>query len=127
MNFDPIWSWPKPVSKPYPPILVGGNAAGVEDRVLDFGDEWFPQGVTRDNVGAFARSAAALQRRAGEAGRGPVPITLLGAQPQPISIEVYEAVGITRCLFTLPEHGPAKMLAVLDRLADVIAAEMKQG
>jgi probable F420-dependent oxidoreductase len=125
VSFGPMWSWPKPISQPYPPILVGGNGPAVEDRVLDFGDEWFPQGVTRDNVGAFARRAAALQRRAGELGRGPVPITLLGAQPQPISIEAYEAVGITRCLFTLPELGAEKMLPALDRLADLIA-ELKQ-
>lgn len=125
VDFGPMWSWPKPISQPYPPILVGGNGPAVEDRVLDFGDEWFPQGVTRDNVGPFARRAAALQRRAGERGRGPVPITLLGAQPHPISIEAYEAVGITRCLFTLPEQGKEKMLPALDRLADVIA-DLKQ-
>jgi probable F420-dependent oxidoreductase len=121
VDFDPIWSWPKPVTKPHPPILVGGNGPAVEDRVLDFGDEWFPQGVTRQNVAAFARRAAALQRRAGERGRGPVPITLLGAQPHQFSIEAYEAVGITRCVFTLPEHGPEKVLPMLDRLAGVVA------
>jgi probable F420-dependent oxidoreductase len=25
VNFDPIWSWPKPVQKPHPPILLGGR------------------------------------------------------------------------------------------------------
>jgi probable F420-dependent oxidoreductase len=125
VRFDPIWSWPKPITKPHPPILVGGNGPAVEDRVLDFGDEWLPQGVTRDNVGPFARRAAALQRRAGAIGRGPVPITLSGAQPEPVSIEAYEAVGVTRCLFTLPEQGPERQLAALDRLADVIA-DIKQ-
>src|SRR5881296_3520479 len=24
VNFDPMWSYPKPVQKPYPPILMGG-------------------------------------------------------------------------------------------------------
>ena len=23
VNFDPIWSWPKPAAKPHPPILLG--------------------------------------------------------------------------------------------------------
>lgn len=126
VRFDPIWSWPKPLTKPHPPILVGGNGPAVEDRVLDFGDEWLPQGVTRNNVGPFARRAAALQRRAGSIGRGPVPITLFGAQPDPIAIEAYEAVGITRCLFTLPELATERMLPALDRLADVVA-DVKQG
>jgi probable F420-dependent oxidoreductase len=121
VNFDPIWSWPKPVTKPHPPILVGGNGPAVEDRVLDFGDEWLPQGVTRENVAPFAKRAAALQRRAGALGRGPVPITLFGAQPDRVSIEAYEAVGITRCLFVLPEQGPERVLPMLDRLAGVVA------
>lgn len=125
VRFDPIWSWPKPITKPHPPILVGGNGPAVEDRVLDFGDEWLPQGVTRDNVGPFARRAATLQRRAGAIGRGPVPITLSGAQPDPVSIDAYEAVGITRCLFTLPEQPLDRQLATLDRLADVVA-DIKQ-
>lgn len=30
--FDPIWSWPKPVQRPHPPVLVGGNGPGTEDR-----------------------------------------------------------------------------------------------
>ena len=25
VNFERIWSWPKPVQEPHPPILVGGN------------------------------------------------------------------------------------------------------
>src|SRR6202042_3049669 len=42
VNFDRIWSWPKPAQRPYPPILVGGDGPTVLDRVLDFGDVWFP-------------------------------------------------------------------------------------
>lgn len=29
VNFDAIWSWPKPVQRPYPPVLVGGDGAGT--------------------------------------------------------------------------------------------------
>src|SRR6202000_960766 len=42
VSFDRIWSWPKPAQRPHPPVLVGGNGPTVEDRVLDFGDAWFP-------------------------------------------------------------------------------------
>jgi probable F420-dependent oxidoreductase len=120
VDFDRIWSWPKPITKPYPPILVGGNGTSVEDRVLDFGDEWLPQRVTMANVTEFGRRAAALQRRAGAQGRGPIPITLFAAQPDPATIEAYADVGITRCLFTLPDSGPDTVLPLLDRLAKVI-------
>jgi probable F420-dependent oxidoreductase len=42
VNFDRIWSWPKPAQRPYPPVLVGGQGPTVLDRVLAFGDGWFP-------------------------------------------------------------------------------------
>ncbi len=42
VSFDRIWSWPKPAQRPHPPVLVGGLGPTVEDRVLDFGDAWFP-------------------------------------------------------------------------------------
>jgi probable F420-dependent oxidoreductase len=121
VNFEPIWSWPKPTTKPHPPILVGGNGASVEDRVLDFGDEWLPQHVTLANVTEFGRRAATLQRRAGDRGRGPVPITLYAAQPDPATIEAYADVGITRCLFALPHAGQDVVLPLLDRLVKVVS------
>jgi alkanesulfonate monooxygenase SsuD/methylene tetrahydromethanopterin reductase-like flavin-dependent oxidoreductase (luciferase family) len=37
-----LWSWPKPAQRPHPPVLVGGNGPTVLDRVLAFGDAWFP-------------------------------------------------------------------------------------
>ena len=40
VNFERIWSWPKPVQKPHPPIYVGGDAPGTFKRVLRYGDGW---------------------------------------------------------------------------------------
>ena len=42
VNFDAIWSWPKPAHKPHPPVLVGGNGARTLQRVVRYGDEWMP-------------------------------------------------------------------------------------
>src|SRR5438046_86881 len=42
VDFERIWSFPKPAQHPHPPILVGGMGPGVLDRVLAFGDAWFP-------------------------------------------------------------------------------------
>ena len=43
VNFERIWSYPKPAQRPHPPILVGGDGPTVLDRVLAFGDAWFPE------------------------------------------------------------------------------------
>src|SRR4051795_3390947 len=45
VDFDPVWSWPKPIQEPHPPVVVGGNGEKVLDRVLAFGDEWMPNRV----------------------------------------------------------------------------------
>ncbi len=49
VNFDRIWSWPKPVQKPRPPILMGGDYTAAIQRVIEFGDEWMPH---QDRVAA---------------------------------------------------------------------------
>jgi probable F420-dependent oxidoreductase len=120
VDFDPIWSWPKPAQRPYPPVLIGGMGPTVEDRVLSYGDEWLPQRVDADNVDRFAERAAALQRRAADAGRDPIPMTLFGAEPDPALIDRYAAAGITRCLFAVPSAGRDEVLPVLDRHAALL-------
>ena len=42
VSFERIWSEPKPLQRPHPPVLVGGAGPGVLDRVLAFGDGWLP-------------------------------------------------------------------------------------
>src|SRR5216683_788959 len=37
-NFPPVRSYPKPVQKPYPPIVLGGAAKSVLKRVVDHAD-----------------------------------------------------------------------------------------
>ena len=49
VDFDRIWSWPKPAQAPHPPVLVGGNGPTVLDRAEAFGDAWFPN-FARGNV-----------------------------------------------------------------------------
>lgn len=121
VDFDPIWSWPKPVQFPHPPVLVGGMGPTVLDRVLEFGDEWLPQNVTADNIDDFAQRGAELQRRAADAGRGQIPMTLFNAQPDPEMVERYAAAGVTRCVFLLPAGGREEVLPRMDRFAELMS------
>ena len=65
VKFERIWSWPKPAQRPHPPVLVGGDGPGVLDRVLAFGDAWFPNHAPE----GILERAAELRSRAGPAGR----------------------------------------------------------
>ena len=114
VNFDPIWSWPKPAQRPHPPVLVGGNGPGTEGRVLDFGDGWMPQSGHLESVEELKRRVDALQRRAADAGRAPIPVTLWGAIPDGALLEAFAEAGVDRYLLTLGPGDTAELLATLD-------------
>ena len=115
VDFDPIWSWPKPLQRPHPPVLVGGNGPGTEDRVLAFGDGWLPQCGPLESVEELARRVTSLRRRAERAGREPVPVTLFGAVPRLLS--EFAAAGVDRCLLTLRPADAGPLLSTLDEWA----------
>src|SRR6184192_2993368 len=50
VNFDRIWSHPKPVQKPHPPILMGGDTPKARQRVVDFCDGWMPIGINPGGI-----------------------------------------------------------------------------
>src|SRR5262249_43965303 len=89
VDFEPLWSWPKPAQRPHPPVLVGGNGHTTEDRVLAFGDGWLPQCGPLDSVDELRQRMDALQRRAAEAGRDPIPVTVFGVPRDPGLIEEF--------------------------------------
>ena len=39
VNLDPLWCYPKPAQRPHPPILLGGECAGVVIAGEDEGRE----------------------------------------------------------------------------------------
>jgi probable F420-dependent oxidoreductase len=96
-DFAPLWSWPKPVQRPHPPVLVGGNGPGAEDRVLAFGDGWMPQCGPLASYAELADRIVDLRRRAGTR----LPVTLFGAIPTAPMLRAFADAGVDRCLFTL--------------------------
>ena len=115
VDFDRIWSWPKPVQQPHPPIWVGGTGPRVLDRVLEYGDGWFPNMRDLDEL---AQRVAELQRRAGEAGRERIPITYFGLRDaDDEKLEKMAAAGVDRVLLMLPPAGADETLPRVERYA----------
>ena len=115
VDFDPIWSWPKPVQKPHPPVFVGGGGEKVLDRVLRFGDGWLPQPPReKDLVGRMAE----LRRRAEEEGRERPQIMPFHSKSQPEFVEEMQEAGADGCVFWIPPEGRDETEARLDRIAD---------
>ena len=81
VDFDKIWSYPKPVQKPHPPIFMGGDGATTFDRVVEFCDGWMPIARGAGQEGVLVEKIALLRKQAEEAGRDPnsiprVPVRL---------------------------------------------------
>ena len=112
VNFDAIWSWPKPVQQPHPPVLVGGNGDRVLQRVVAFGDEWMP-----NRAHGLTERIAELQRLAEEAGRDAIPVTLSGARPDPELVKRGEEAGVHRCSFYIAPADAGETERQLDELA----------
>jgi alkanesulfonate monooxygenase SsuD/methylene tetrahydromethanopterin reductase-like flavin-dependent oxidoreductase (luciferase family) len=102
VSFDRIWSWPKPAQRPHPPVLVGGDGPGVLDRVLAFGDGWFPNYAPE---GILDR-AKELRERADR----PVRLMVMGVPSDPRALEAYAAGGFERAVHWLPsaQRGPVE-------------------
>ena len=114
VDFDLVTSWPKPVQRPHPPILVAGNGPRVVERVLAYGDEWIPMlrpGVM-DAITEFKRTA-----RKPETGE-PIPVTLFGGELS--DVDAYARAGVDRVLFW-PRPADA---AAINRLVDQTALEL---
>jgi probable F420-dependent oxidoreductase len=117
--FDPIWSWPKPVQQPGPPVLIGGSGPRAIDRVLDYGDGWIP--VIGWEGGGLLDRVAALRAGARERGR-PVPtVTVVGVNPKPEDIADLAAHGVDRALIALPVAGRDDMQRRLDRYGALVS------
>jgi probable F420-dependent oxidoreductase len=106
VTFERIWSWPKPVQRPHPPILVGGHGPTVLDRVLGFGDAWFPNYAPE---GILDR-AAELRTRADR----PISLQAMGMPSDPKAIEAYASAGFDRVVHWLPSAGRGPVERELD-------------
>jgi probable F420-dependent oxidoreductase len=118
-DFGPLWSWPKPVQRPYPPVLVGGNGPGAEDRVLDFGDQWMPQSGPLADMAEFRRRVVSLRERAEAAGRGPVPVTVFGVPADAALLSEFADAGADRCLLALTSLEASDTMSKLDAWASL--------
>ncbi len=100
VNFDRVWSWPKPLQKPHPPVMVGGIGPKVLERVVTFGDEWLPNRFPDEQ--SFVARVRELQELASAAGRDPIPVTLMGPPRDVEIVQRLAAEGVHRIVWWMP-------------------------
>ena len=115
-DFPPVRSFPKPVQKPHPPVLLGGMAENALRRTVAWADGWMPNRVTSEQIKA---SRATLDELAVGAGRDPrsLEITVYGQPPDREVIEGFEDAGAARVTIAIPGTSTDDALEQLDSVA----------
>ena len=117
VDFDRIWSWPKPLQDPHPPVVLGGNGEKVLDRVLAYGDEWMPN---RGGPESLAPRIEELQSRAAEAGRDRIPVGYYAVMPEADKVERFAAAGFDRAIFWMQPVDAGEAERILDGYAELL-------
>ncbi len=118
VNFAPMMTWPKPVQKPHPPVILGGAFPHAARRAVRYGNGWVPiagRGNIEDTIPLFKGMLA-------EAGRSlaDCPITMFGVAPDADLIKRYRDLGVTRVVGGCPPEAADKTLPLLDKWVGVI-------
>ena len=100
VNFDPMMTWPKPVTKPHPPVIVGGAFPYSARRAIRYGDGWIPQ-AARGGYTEIADMFPDFRKMCAEAGRDPasIAITVWFPRKDPDLMKRYMDLGVERVVF----------------------------
>jgi probable F420-dependent oxidoreductase len=120
VSFDPVWCYPKPVQRPHPPILHGGETDHTLKRVVEFCDGWFPRARSgfdpKEGVERLRRIAAAAGRDFST-----LSVTVFGAPADAAKLAEYREAGVHRALLEVPDLSRDEILRVLDKNAPLAA------
>src|SRR3954452_19387336 len=121
VSFGPMMTWPKPVQKPHPPVIIGGMFPHAARRALRYGDGWIPHS-RRPQYEDVTDFLPQFRQMAAEAGRDPasVPITVWGVGETVDRLRRYRDQGVARIVVSLPSEPAEKTLPTLDRWAELI-------
>jgi probable F420-dependent oxidoreductase len=121
-NFPPVYCYPKPAQKPHPPVLLGGHAPTVLQRVARYADGWLPNRITPQQVEASRKRLDTLTT---EQGRDPasVSISVFGQPPDTTreQVDAFLNAGAVR-VAVWPTHCETEqaMGAQLERMAEAL-------
>jgi len=122
VDFEPVWSNPKPMQRPHPPLLAAATGAQAIRSCLPWADGWLPgDAAFRDLPAAlaeFRRTARELNRDAGD-----LDLTIMAwGDPSLRRLASYRDLGFTRVVLGGGRRDaldPSTTLSFLDRYAEM--------
>ena len=124
VDFPPMVTWPKPVQKPHPPVIVGGAFPYAARRALAYGDGWIPH-ASRPQYGDVTEFLPRFHQMAAEAGRA-VSVTVWGGREDLDRLKRHRDLGIARLVVSLPSAKADEVLPVLDRWAQLMSRAQRE-
>ncbi|HEX3929687.1 MAG TPA: LLM class F420-dependent oxidoreductase [Nocardioides sp.] len=122
VSFSESWLWPKPVQRPWPPIVVGGRGSPRAFRdIAEYADGWMPD-INMFRPEKFPPLLDELAEACREHGRDPVPVSAMGGAADPQRIEELAQLGLERIVFLLPSGTSDAVARALDEIATALAA-----
>jgi probable F420-dependent oxidoreductase len=121
VNFDRIWSYPKPVQQPHPPVILGtfGSKWGRQ-RVADFGEGWIPIDLFHHD---FKADVADLHERLRANGRQPAEVGIsmfdIFETPEEDLKRFVDTGLVERAIPRCPTEDKDTVLRWLDRYAEI--------
>lgn len=97
-DFEPLWSYPKPVQNPHPPVLLGASGKLGIANAVEWADEWMPvdAAIGAPNNEIVRKVVSRVTAAAQEVGKTlPVTIVTFG-DPSPDSLRFYAEMGVRR-------------------------------
>ena len=117
VDFDPIWSWPKPKQQPHPPLILGGETDHTLKRIVQYGDGWLPRAREPQRV---LDGMAQLERYAAEAGRAMSTISISVFAPPAKAMDQFLDTTADRVILMLPAEDSDATLRRLDRYTQYV-------
>jgi probable F420-dependent oxidoreductase len=121
VDFPPMMTWPKPVQKPHPPVIIGGAFPHAARRAVRYGNGWVPI-AGRGPYGQIENFLPPFKEMLAEAGRtlDDVPITMFGVAPDADLVKRYRDQGVARVVGGCPPEPADKTLPLLDKWAGIM-------
>lgn len=120
-DFEPVWSLPKPLQQPHPPIWCGTGGKLGTQHALSWADGWMPMDVA---LGDVPRKLGRFRAMAADAGRDGIPITIVAfGDPTHETLELYRSLDVERVVLGASRAGwddPATTMPFIDRYAPMI-------
>lgn len=119
-NFDKVWSRPKPMQNPHPPIWFGAGGKLGSQHTIAWADGWMPLDVT---LGDVTKRVNKFRQLSADAGRHDIPISMVAfGDPTLDTLLMYRDLGIERVIVGSGRDGwedPSGVPAFIDRYAEM--------